>query len=747
SGREQFTSNPRSGREQFTSNPRSWREQFTSNPRSGREQFTSNPRSGHELFTPRPRDYRGGMLGSEKERETSDLQSTSQVELTSNPTSSSLAFSRTFAAAAAAVTVTANAVMRPLFQLLVLLFFVTIIEASSSSSSSLYSIGSRSLLRKLDDGGNGGELIDVVVELNDSNFKDVLKEIPAPIALVEFFAHWCPACRNYKPHYEKVARIFNGPNASHPGLIFMARVDCASKINTKLCDRFSVDRYPMLLWGKPNNFTSITKWDGKDGEIVSIKNGHTAERLLEWINKKMNSSYGFEDKKYEHEHLQSKALDLEQLIVSNMHAKCKITQAIYDVEEATALAFDIILRHKMIKQGTKASLVKFLQLMVAHHPSRRCRKGSAEILVNFDDLYPLKFESEIQERGLSENATSILGTIHICGKDIPREYWMFCRGSTNDTRGFRMDVDRDKDGGQMVVKWGNSKCRAMWGARSREGSCGLWILLHSLSVRIEDGESQVAFTTTCDFIHNFFICEECRQHFFDMCSRVSIPFNKTQDFALWLWDAHNTVNKRLLKEEGTLGTADPKYPKTIWPPEQLCPACYLSSPTKDAADHINWNKDEVFKFLVRYYGIMLPSLYKNKGLLREEEPQHLHSEELAATSNPVVVPIGAAAAIAVASCAFGALACVWRSKQKSRKEETKEPSIWGRCLDHVFFFFILHGNKCCVFDHRQAKEELELKPRDKMQELELKPRDKFIEHMFLRQLELGMRFSGLEVYL
>ncbi|XP_074309411.1 sulfhydryl oxidase 2-like isoform X1 [Silene latifolia] len=513
--------------------------------------------------------------------------------------------------------------MSPIFRLLVLLLFGTIIEASSSSSSSYSTIGSRSLLRKLDDGGNGADLPDVVVELNDSNFKDVLKETPAPIAIVEFFAHWCPACRNYKPHYEKVARIFNGPNASHPGLIFMARVDCASKINTKLCDRFSVDRYPMLFWGRPSNFTSINKWDGKDGEIVSIKNGHTAERLLEWINKKMNSSYGFEDKKYEHEHLQSKAFDLEQ-----------ITQAIYDVEEATTLAFDIILRHKMIKQGTKGSLLRFLQLMVAHHPSRRCRKGSAEILVNFDDLYPLEFESEIQERGLSENATSILGTIQICGKDVPRGYWMFCRGSNNDTRGF---------------------------------SCGLWILLHSLSVRIEDGESHVAFTATCDFIHNFFICEECRQHFFDMCSRVSIPFNRTQDFALWLWDAHNSVNERLLKEEVTLGTADPKYPKTIWPPEQLCPACYLSSPAKEVTNHIKWNKDEVFKFLVRYYGIKLPSLYKNKGLLREESSQHSHSEEPVATSNPVVVPIGAALAIAVASCAFGALACVWRSRQKSRK--------------------------------------------------------------------------------
>lgn len=33
-----------------------------------------------------------------------------------------------------------------------------------------------------------------------------------------------------QPHYEKVARLFTGPNAVHPGIILMTRVDCASKV-------------------------------------------------------------------------------------------------------------------------------------------------------------------------------------------------------------------------------------------------------------------------------------------------------------------------------------------------------------------------------------------------------------------------------------------------------------------------------------------------------------------------------------
>lgn len=42
-------------------------------------------------------------------------------------------------------------------------------------------------------------------------------------------------------------------------------------------------------------------------------------------------------------------------------------------------------------------------------------------------------------------------------------------------------------------------------------------------------------------------------------------------------------------------------------------------------------------------------------------------DDLAASTNAVVVPVGAALAIALASCAFGAIACYWRLRQKSRK--------------------------------------------------------------------------------
>ncbi|XP_035845404.1 uncharacterized protein LOC110935200 [Helianthus annuus] len=49
----------------------------------------------------------------------------------------------------------------------------------------------------------------------------------------------------------------------------------------------------------------------------------------------------------------------------------QIAHVVYDVEEATFIAFDMILENKMVKPDTRGTLIKFMQLMVSHHPSRR----------------------------------------------------------------------------------------------------------------------------------------------------------------------------------------------------------------------------------------------------------------------------------------------------------------------------------------------------------------------------------------
>ncbi|KAH1035952.1 hypothetical protein AAZX31_20G122600 [Glycine max] len=178
---------------------------------------------------------------------------------------------------------------------------------------------------------------DYAVNLNATNFDAVLNDTPATFALVQFYAHWCPACRNYKPHYEKVARLFNEPDAVHPGIILITRVDCGLKINTKLCDKFSADHYPMLFWGSPSKFVG-GGWEPKQekSDIRVIVGARTADRLLDWINKQIGSSFGLDDQKFQN-----------KLPSSNDSDTVQIARAIYDdVEEVTSTGFDIIIEHQ-----------------------------------------------------------------------------------------------------------------------------------------------------------------------------------------------------------------------------------------------------------------------------------------------------------------------------------------------------------------------------------------------------------------
>ncbi|KAL6010945.1 Sulfhydryl oxidase 1 [Asimina triloba] len=370
---------------------------------------------------------------------------------------------------------------------LLLLFFFSVVLRFGASKSLLPDIEtlrspSRSLLRAIND----LDPVDAVVDLNATNFDQVLRESPSSFAVVEFFANWCPACRNYKPHYEKVARLFNGRNAVHPGIVVMTRVDCA----------------------------------------------------------------------------------------------LKVTRAVYDVEEATAEAFDIILEHKV-------GLIIIYQTWKDPPKSwhTRCRRGSADILVNFDYLWPSDLWSVGTQEAVISHEKDALKSLRICGKEVPRGYWL--------------------------VKEENPGVSAM--------------------------------------------------------DRKFVINDTTRDFAMWLWNAHNKVNERLMKEEAALQTGDPKYPKMMWPPKQLCPSCYLSPTVKvNGTIRVDWNKEEVFKFLVGYYGKMLVSSFKeyaDTGI----DSSKFDGVAISTTGLSSTVPFGAALGIALACCAFGMLACLWRSQQKSRK--------------------------------------------------------------------------------
>ncbi|XP_056850101.1 sulfhydryl oxidase 1-like [Raphanus sativus] len=183
------------------------------------------------------------------------------------------------------------------------LLFVGFVSVEAAAAS--FSPGSRSILRDI--GNVIDDEKDNAIELNATNFDSVFQDTPAKYAVLEFFAHWSVLLIFFF-----VARLFNGPDAAHPGLVLMARVDCA--MNAKLCDKFCISHYPMLFWTPPRKFVGGS-WGPKQdkSEIIVMDNWHTSDLLLSWINKQLSSSYGLDDQKFGNEHLLPSISDHEHV--------------------------------------------------------------------------------------------------------------------------------------------------------------------------------------------------------------------------------------------------------------------------------------------------------------------------------------------------------------------------------------------------------------------------------------------------
>ncbi|XP_026369536.1 sulfhydryl oxidase 2 [Ursus arctos] len=135
-------------------------------------------------------------------------------------------------------------------------------------------------------------------------------------------------------------------------------------------------------------------------------------------------------------------------------------------------------------------------------------------------------------------------------------------------------------------------------------TCSLWKLFHTLTVEAGthpealdstglEADPQAVLQTIRRYVHTFFGCKECSEHFEEM-AKESMDSVKTADQAiLWLWKKHNLVNSRLA---GHL-SEDPKFPKVPWPTPDLCPACH-----EEIKGLHSWNEDQVLLFLKRHYG-------------------------------------------------------------------------------------------------------------------------------------------------
>lgn len=147
--------------------------------------------------------------------------------------------------------------------------------------------------------------------------------------------------------------------------------------------------------------------------------------------------------------------------------------------------------------------------------------------------------------------------------------WLGCRGSSPEKRGY---------------------------------PCGVWKMFHYLTVNAADAgvaQPREVLDTMLGYIKNFFGCADCSRHFQEMAVDKDMNGVSSLDSSvLWLWMAHNTVNKRLAGDP----TEDSEFPKIQFPSSERCSACRSTNGSWVYPEVLNYLKHMYSNINVRYIG-------------------------------------------------------------------------------------------------------------------------------------------------
>lgn len=241
-------------------------------------------------------------------------------------------------------------------------------------------------------------------------------------------------------------------------------------------------------------------------------------------------------------------------------------------------------------------------------------------------------------------------------------------------------VDRHHEVVNENVKGWSDSCRKGQKDKDAGYTCGLWSLLHIMSVGVLERHSAVlggrdrvstrhAADTLAGFVSNFFDwCDACQTNFaamygkcgYNHCKRFRQggknnrvpPAKETwKEFPLWLWEVHNGVNERVAKEEaerhnGRKATIA-ELENTKWPSRDACRHCYRKDGKFDEEEVLSYLKAEYWPGGVQNFRFVVLDKKKNVPV----DDNYGMSRML-----PTVVFISSVAAIGVVS------AWAWRRR-------------------------------------------------------------------------------------
>ncbi|XP_050519822.1 sulfhydryl oxidase 2-like [Daktulosphaira vitifoliae] len=310
--------------------------------------------------------------------------------------------------------------------------------------------------------------------------------------------------------------------------------------NDILIDQMKPKKYPSLYQLVNDNLIFLTSSSKKN-------------EMVQHINQKLNNVLKF----------LPKYLDVSTKSNGLLPTREKILDHNIDVVylsdlEATlsySLTHEIVSR-SIISGETLSALKNYLEILSKFFPSNSKSKGKKFIKMLWEKII---YKKEIKGDDLSENILSYESKLN---PYTTQREWIGCRGSQHIYRKY---------------------------------PCGLWTLFHTLTVQaanmnLNEFSGVDILDGISGYVKHFFGCTECSEHFMQMTTTMHGNVSTFDDAVLWLWKAHNQVNKRLSGDV----TEDPLFPKVQFPTREHCKKCHFDN-------SLEWNEKEVLFYLKNIY--------------------------------------------------------------------------------------------------------------------------------------------------
>lgn len=403
-----------------------------------------------------------------------------------------------------------------------------------------------------------------------------------------------PRCKKIQFLYVQVARGVKRRSSRLP--VEFYAVNCGKYRDVCESDQgFSIQTVPTLVGLRSGQIDSFELDFASPSSVQGIETiDKTVESVAQQMGLSLDKAKGSGSVSSAFAHDMDAESVLEGVDASQMFESRRAENNVYD----SPVSFTEAVFH-----DAKASLILTLTSSIQYPP------GSAEIRVlsDFFDLLQWALPPETKVHNLAEDLS----------KDAA--------GWKKSKPGLLRILDKHTDYRKKQI-W-SSRCAAGAGGYS----CGLWSLLHIVSVGVAERHSSVLGSSRISvlqsgevvksFIETFFIgCQSCRVLFMDLYdehAEKSLALKNAESnedwrsLAIWFWDIHNeiTIRSSVKRMKGKRRMA---LSSSLWPSGSECHACWRKSLMDDTGQVLSmysYDMDELYMFLKKIYW---PSVVNNR---------------------------------------------------------------------------------------------------------------------------------------